>query len=200
MLFVCMQNTMEESHSHRSVKNTLFPRSNQNLALLFSGWTPWGMWGEKQHPTVVFWQQNSKDIYHVLAGPWWWCRLSPSHGHRAAWRAELSWRSVACLPGAPRPRNLSPAEGFCYSACRGTAEKGLTECQQCCTDGNRFSSEKNQAEYSGISYAFHPGCLLQEMVAHPSPISLGPNSHPVELTLSSNVSNFLNLLDLSLPP
>lgn len=195
---------MEESHSHRSVKNTLFPRSNQNLALLFSGWTPWRMWGEKQCPTAVFCQQNSKGIYHVLAGPWWWCRLSRSHGHRVAWHAELSWRSVASLPGAPRPGNLSQAEGFCHSACRGTAEKGLTECQPCCTDGNRFSSGKDQAEYFGISYAFNTGCLLQETVVHASPMSLGPSSHPVELTLSSNVAKILlltlNLLDLSLPP
>ena len=35
--------------------------------------------------------------------------------------------------------------------------------------------------------------LLQEMVVHPSPTSLGPNSYPVELTLSSNVSKFLSL-------
>lgn len=90
-------------------------------------------------------QQNSRGIYHVWAGPWWWCRWCQSPGHWAARHAGLSWRSAACLPGAPTPGNWSPAGGSCHSAGRGTAGKGWLECEQWCPDGNRLAREKRRS-------------------------------------------------------
>lgn len=130
-------------NSGMSVKNILFPRSNQNTALLFSSWRIWHMQDEEQHTRQLLFDNKTSKKFTMS-----WLVLDDVVGYlRVTGSRYLSVQN--CLGDLQHASLGHPDQGICHQPrasvtlhVKGTVQRDLAECHQYCTNGNRLKVKR----------------------------------------------------------